>query len=1179
MFTRIFISLFIVIGLFGAMSPCSAGVLPAELMAKDGAVVVNFFPPGSTVTDGALSDDGSLYSADRGMGWDKILKSQTRLRKSGAHGLAFIDTVITDAVFTIDLPDGDYVFEITSRDTDYSGALAPTLDGELVCNPISFDTQREVSAVVPVTSKNGKARIGFVGGRGGIPNSMISSIKIVPASKEPDVWSTTKSKVEAFQEEMRTLRSYQAKKCARQRAAYKPISLGRMISARETYSLCGNWLFMPSQELGDGANGSDVSLSDQSWHVLAVPQFWNPISWWIYSPGRGTSQNYLRDETLRCRDFTFDYAKTNSGWYRQWIDVPASMRGKRMVLKFDAVASVGDVYWNGKRVGSHIGMFGPFECDVTANVNFGKKNLLAVYVSAGKVDEKATKEIKAVAVSVEVTKEMLTLLPHGGYRAGLGGIWQPVVLEVTSQDKIADVFFKPRLDGASIETTISRTANIPLEIKHVIVDNTTGEVLYADKSSRLLPKGLIEKSNISNLRPKLWSPEHPNLYLLKTRLFAGGKQVDESVVRVGFRTFEARGNRLYLNGKPYFLRGADMPPHGIEPNNAELADKFMKLMHDGNEMATRTHMSPFTQVWMDAADKNGVGVSIEGTWPWLFLTKSDIPDAGLLKLWKQEFVELIHSMRNHPSVLLYTINNECYFEGGFDPDRDRQLKKYLVYSDMTKAIRATHPGVPVVFHSGYAHQATDDDLIKKNGIDDGDIDDKHFYTGGGWYGNSPSHVNIRDFESGVTGQRPFISQEPSTGYPDNDTGHPTESYLRTNAVPQAWVGQYADYNHHPDMFLDIHAQLTKDYAEKIRRDRTFISGWLIFANCCWFKDVYDPQAITPYPAYWAVKKAWSPVLVSLESPQRHFEAGQAFTSNVYVVNDDPDRALVKDLTLIWRIYGKSEDTGTTGMITIPDCAYDGKSKQSVTFRIPDKLPEDRSNMTLELELRSGDNVVSRNDYPLICVRPEWYVAGKNLKLVVLETDTTTSKYLCPLGFTCNSVSKADWNSMDLSTLVIIDKSINKAALGSVEDFREFLKRGGRVLLLDSACSSDVMSALPETEKLKAKATAGDYGDILEHSLLDSLDPMDMHWWNATGDDGVRVCRSAYVVPEAPAITELVRHIEPHGYIKLSDLPSYTSIPVFEVKSGSGRMVVDSLILADDPISKRFLVNLIRYMMD
>jgi beta-galactosidase len=489
----------------------------------------------------------------------------------------------------------------------------------------------------------------------------------------------------------------------------------------------------------------------------------------------------------------------------------------------------------------------------------------------------------------------------------------------------------------------------------------------------------------------LGKADHPNLYLLRTQLLANGKVIDEKITTVGFKTFEARGNRLYLNGKPYFLRGADMPPHGLAPNDKALADKFMKMMHDGNTMATRFHVSPPSKIWMDACDKYGVGASVGENWPWVLMGDTPIPDPKLIQAWKDEWREIVRANRNHPSLMIWTISNESYFEGGRDKDKARSVEKFRIFSDVIKSARALDPDAMVVFHSGYVRSEADyRDVLKPNGLDDGDIDDSHHYWG--WYNRSPFHLDVaKDVEKRRFEGRPLISQEASTGYPDQDTGHPTESYIINHSVPQSWVGQYGLYTARPDMFLETHAQITKEYAEKIRRDRNYLSGWMIFANCCWFRDVYDPDRIAPYPVYGEVKKAYEPVLVSLANPNRHFEAGRTFDGDVYVVNDDPDRPKLTNLTLRWRIFGKSFDPGASGVVSVPDCPYDGKTKAAVEFRVPTNLPLDRSNMTLALELRQGDDVISRNDYPLICASPKWYETA-NQRMIVVETGTETNEY-------------------------------------------------------------------------------------------------------------------------------------------------------------------------------------------
>ena len=1123
-------------------------LLASAAFAANAPATIIFQPGDAPAPAGVLVSDGSVYSAERGFGWDQDLRSQARKRADGTAGVALIDRSVTQATFTIDLPDGDYLFEVKAGDSEYTSGLAVMIDGEIASPSARISRGGSATQVIPITSRQGKAQITFLGGRQGYPNSVINSIKITPASADRELWQRLSDASAAQRKAAHESAIAKVEKRKRQRAAYAPVQLKNLSTPRQTIDLTGKWLFMPSQDSKDPAN---PATADSSWHVLGVPQFWQPSEWWIYTSVNGTSHNWIRKEIERCDAFTFDYANTTSGWYRQWIEVPASMKGNRFVLKFDAVASIAEVYWNGKPVGSHVGMFGPFECEVTPHVRFGEKNLLAVMVGSSKLDPTFNNETVGVAVTVNITKDMLNSLPHGWYKIGLPGIWQPVALEVMGKDRITDVYWQPRLDGATIETTVDRKATRPIEIEHTIIDVATGKILYQGT-----------KANITGLKPKLWSPEHPNLYRLKTQLISGGKVIDEQTITVGFRTFEARGNRLYLNGKPYFLRGADMPPHGLEPNDKALADKFMKWMHDGNTMVTRFHMGPPAKVWLDAADKYGVGSSVGETWPWVLMGNNPIPDPRIMDEWKKEWQEVVRANRNHPSMLMWTISNESYFQG--DPDLPRRLEKYRLFSDVIKSVRKLSPDVPVVLHSGYVRDSTYfDQAMKPAGLDDGDIDDTHAYYG--WYDKSPFRIDVaKDIEAREHSDRPLISQEASTGYPDNDTGHPTESYMRDHFVPQAWVGKYGTYATHPGPFLDINAQITKDYIEVIRRGRSFLSGWMIFANCCWFKDVYDSDRITPYPVYWEVQKAWQPVLVSLALPDRHFEAGEVFKGEVVVNNDDPDRPSLKGLTATWRIYGESSDMGSSGSLAIPDCQYDKRSSAMAEFMIPSDLPQERSDMTLEFKLFQGDDLISQNDYPIICAEKTWY-SGKGT-VDVLDADGKTLEYLSSLGFQCQNVTNVYDQLVSAGSVLVVGPGAPRPEL-----MKAYLDAGARVLML----SPDIV---PGVEAKKVDA-CGDFVDMIEPRLLDSMNPMDMHWWNAAVGDVPRVCRVSYQFPDTPGVTKLAQHIQVHGYLRGGrDISTYTSWPVFEVQMGKGRVIVSSLLLADDPIARRSIKNLIGYLM-
>ncbi|MBK7256904.1 MAG: hypothetical protein IPI01_03640 [Ignavibacteriae bacterium] len=257
---------------------------------------------------------------------------------------------------------------------------------------------------------------------------------------------------------------------------------------------------------------------------------------------------------------------------------------------------------------------------------------------------------------------------------------------------------------------------------------------------------------LSGLSPELWSPETPHLYKLRIRLVRQGptgteETDDERSVFIGFRTFEVRAGRFFLNGNPYWLRGANHPPCGIAPNDTLLANRFMQLMHDGNQMATRSHGCPFTETWMDAADRQGVAVSYEGTWPWLMITGS--PDDRLVSIWRNEFLGLVKRFRNHPSLFVWTVNNEMSFTMfHHESAQDQRLKNWTVISDVIKEIRRLHPGAPISGDSGYNRLPGDyEAILRPHGIDDGDTDDRHVYFN--WYNNDFFQIFNGEFDKQI----------------------------------------------------------------------------------------------------------------------------------------------------------------------------------------------------------------------------------------------------------------------------------------------------------------------------------------------------------------------------------------------------------------------------------------------
>jgi hypothetical protein len=68
-------------------------------------------------------------------------------------------------------------------------------------------------------------------------------------------------------------------------------------------------------------------------------------------------------------------------------------------------------------------------------------------------------------------------------------------------------------------------------------------------------------------------------------------------------------------------------------------------MKAGNMQITRTHTTPYNELWLAEADKIGIGISHEGTYPWLMIHNS-MPDTTVIKLWADEYISLLKKYRN-----------------------------------------------------------------------------------------------------------------------------------------------------------------------------------------------------------------------------------------------------------------------------------------------------------------------------------------------------------------------------------------------------------------------------------------------------------------------------------------------------------------------------------------------------
>ena len=283
---------------------------------------------------------------------------------------------------------------------------------------------------------------------------------------------------------------------------------------------------------------------------------------------------------------------TDRLWYRKCFTVNEDLKGKRILLNFEAVDWQCKVYINKELVGKHTGGYCEFSFDITDYLTDGE-NVLTVCVydptesgwqQRGKQDNH----------------------PHGFWYTATSGIWQTVWLEGVSETHINSIKLLPDIDNSSF--------NIKTEISAGTYNSL---MLYVyDKGDEIVSAEISTDEDIKMPDDfKLWSPEEPNLYDIELNLIKDGKVVDCVTSYFGMRKFGIGKDkfgvvRLMLNNKPYFQRGlldqGYWPDGGLTPPCDEAMIFDIKEMKRLGFNMLRKHIKLESMRWYYHCDRLGM---------------------------------------------------------------------------------------------------------------------------------------------------------------------------------------------------------------------------------------------------------------------------------------------------------------------------------------------------------------------------------------------------------------------------------------------------------------------------------------------------------------------------------------------------------------------------------------------
>ncbi|MBR1548031.1 MAG: beta-galactosidase, partial [Prevotella sp.] len=411
---------------------------------------------------------------------------------------------------------------------------------------------------------------------------------------------------------------------------------------------------------------------------------------WVAPSADEKDDNSDAAANIKSRLSARGFKEIGTGWYRKTITPDASLKGKRVLLDFEGIMLVGDVYLNGKRIGGTDYGYVGFEIDVTSLLRYGQPN--EIRVKAQTMNEKASRWYTGGGlfrnVSLVSTASDLYLGRHPLYIT-------------TRQNRYVTVSAEMTFGGRAKKATARLRIYDP---QGQLVSETTETVGRA--TAARTQETQLKEVEIQNA--KLWDTENPNLYRAEVALLReDGSVADEYGEEFGVRTVEIGPSfGLKLNGKKVLLKGyanhhtlgalgAAAYPRAIE--------KRLQLMKDFGLNHIRTSHNPYSRDFIRLCDKYGILLVDELYDKWTNQhSGSRVP---FMNHWAYDVQEWVKRDRNSPSVVLWSLGNELQQDPN-QPFNDFGVTCYKMMRPVLQRYDSTRL-VTVAMHPRYRNWQTD----------------------------------------------------------------------------------------------------------------------------------------------------------------------------------------------------------------------------------------------------------------------------------------------------------------------------------------------------------------------------------------------------------------------------------------------------------------------------------------
>ena len=469
-------------------------------------------------------------------------------------------------------------------------------------------------------------------------------------------------------------------------------TLSAEAAVRDTISINQGWQF----HRGDVKNIAELKTTQSGDDVVNLPHDFLIGQDWVAPDASERPDNSDAGSNVRSRLSSRGFKEMGIGWYRYELTPKDEWKGKRIVLDFQGIMLVGDVYLNGKRIGgTDYGYLG-FDIDLSKLLKWGQTNEIAV-----KADTQNPSNSRWFTgaglyrdVNLIVTNKDLFFPRHPLFIRTQGNKEVKIKAEIINQQKVAK--------GQT-------AAKMPVGVRILDAD---GKVVAEQKNdihfNAKWRDREYELPSISLENAKLWSPDSPYLYTAEVTLYDNeGNIADQIKEPFGVRTIEIVPQKgLLVNGKKVLLKGyanhhtlgalgAAAYPRAIE--------KRLKLMKEFGMNHIRTSHNPYSEDFLKLCDKYGILVVDELYDKWLTQYAGGRVDWE--SLWQKDVPEWVKRDRNHPSVVMWSLGNELQQYSNL-PFNDWGVTAYKLQKELLHRYDDTRL-TTVAMHPRYRNLETD----------------------------------------------------------------------------------------------------------------------------------------------------------------------------------------------------------------------------------------------------------------------------------------------------------------------------------------------------------------------------------------------------------------------------------------------------------------------------------------